>query len=365
MASSNLFAILGDDDFLVRKRAQEIFDELIDEFPDDLSREQIDGRADRVEDVERILNEAKSAGQTLSLFGGGKLVWINEANFLNQTRVGASPSSKDAIEKLKPFFQNLGDSKLIISACPVHRAHGFIKWLQKNSNYEDVAKNEKEDVAFRRLVEDAAQVFGVTFASGALEFLAGKIGAHPRLGVEETKKLASFLGEDGGAITEELIMQLVPDFGEGDFFEATEAFYSGNLKWTLEAIDRHFFHAKDARPLLSNLQNRNRLLIQLRVLVDGKELDPNGRLGKEQLQRIAQKHAHHFSDSGDKTTLNLFSQNPWFLGRLLPITKKFNTRRLIDLQADLIGAFEKLLSQPKEQQVTIFKNLAIRTLSLG
>ena len=38
MASSNLFAILGDDDFLVWKRAQEIFDELIDEFPDDLSR---------------------------------------------------------------------------------------------------------------------------------------------------------------------------------------------------------------------------------------------------------------------------------------------------------------------------------------
>ena len=363
MANDSFFAILGDDEYLVRQKAKEVFDELVKEFPDDLSREQIDGRADRVEDVERILNEARTAGQTMSLFGGGKLVWINEANFINQTRVGAAQGTKDALDTIKPFLQSLGETKLLLSACPVHRGHGFVKWLQKNANYSDVAKNEKEDVAFRRLAQETAQSYGVSFASGALEFLAGKIGAHPRLGVEEIKKLASYLGENGGSVTEELIMELVPDFGDGDFFEATEAFFSGNLKWALDAIDRHFFHAKDARPLLSNLQNRNRLLIQLRVLVDGGELDPNARLNKDQIERIGQKHAHHFSDSGGKTTLNLFSQNPWFLGRLLPLTKKFNTRRLIDLQADLIAAFEKLMTHPKEEQSNIFKDLAIRTLS--
>ena len=324
MANDALYAIVGDDDYLVRKRAKEIFDEQMDQFPDDLSREQIDGRADRVEDVEQILNEAKTAGQTLSLFGGGKLVWINEANFINQTRVGAAQGSKEALERIKSFLGNLGDTKVILSACPVHRGHSFVKWLQKNAIYEDVAKNEKEDVAFRRLVEETAQACGISFENGALEFLAGKIGSHPRLGVEETKKLASYLGEDGDAVTEKLIMELVPDFGEGDFFEATEAFFSGNLKWTLEAIDRHFFHAKDARPLLSNLQNRNRLLIQLRVLVDGGELDPSSRLGKDQLARIGQKHAHHFSGSGDKTTLNFTRPESRFFhlgGTLLPKLK--------------------------------------------
>ena len=142
---------------------------------------------------------------------------------------------------------------------------------------------------------------------GALEYLAGKIGAHPRLGVEETKKMASFLDEDGKEITEELILNLVPDFGEGDFFEASEAFFSGKLEWAVEAIDR-FFPGKDARPLLSTLQNRNRLLIQLRVLVDGGELDPNQRLGKDQLSRISQKYIQHFSNPEEKTTFNVFSQ---------------------------------------------------------
>ena len=132
MAKESLFAVLGDDDYLVRQRAKEIFDELCADFPDELSREIIDGRADRVDDVERILQEAKSAGETLSLFGGGKLVWINEANFLNQTKTGAAQGSKEALENLKPFLGNLGETKFILSACPVHRSHAFVKWLQKN-----------------------------------------------------------------------------------------------------------------------------------------------------------------------------------------------------------------------------------------
>ena len=365
MSKESLFVILGDDDYLVRQKAKESFEDLCRDFPDDLSREIIDGRADRVDDVERILQEAKSAAETLSLFGGGKLVWINEANFLNQTKTGAAQGTKDALESFKPLLQNLGESRVILSACPVHRNHSFVKWLQKDSAYEDVAKHEKEDVAFRRIVEESAQELGISFGPGALEYLAGKIGAHPRMGVEETRKLASFLGKEGGEITEQMIVDLVPDFGEGDFFEASEAFFSGKLDWALDAIDRHFFQGKDARPLLATLQNRNRLLIQLRVLVDGGELDPNQRLGKDQLSRIGNKYLQHFSNPDEKTTLNVFSQNPWFLGRLLPLVRKFSTRRLIDLQAGLIEAFELVLAQPKEQHNTIFKNLAIRTHSPG
>ena len=363
MSDPCLVAVVGDDDYIVRQRAKEIYDGLLNDFPDDLSREIIDGRADKVESVQHILQEAKSAGGTLSLFGGGKLIWLNEINFLNQTKTGAAQGTKDALDSFKSFAEGLKGSKIIISACPVHRNHSFVKWLQKNSTYEDVAKQEKEDVAFRRLVEDTAKECGVSFARGAVDYLAAKIGAHPRLGVEETKKMASYLGEENGEITEELILELVPDYGEGDFFEASEAFFSGKLEWAIDAIERHFFHGKDARPLLATLQNRNRLLIQLRVLIDGGELDPNQRLSKDLLEKIRQKYTKHFADPSEKTTLNLFSQNPWFLGRLLPLANKFSTRRLIDLQSNLIGAFEEVLAQPKEQHTSIFKNLVIQTHS--
>ena len=363
MQNGSLCAIIGDDDYIVRQKAKEVFDDWTKDFPDDLSREIIDGRADRVDDVLRILSEAKAATTTLSLFGGGKLVWINDANFINQNKTGAAKGAKDALEDAKAFLEKLEDSRVILSACPIHRGHGFVKWLQKNADFHDLAKNEKEDVAFRRLVEETASELEVKFAPGALDYLAGKIGAHPRLGVEETRKLASFLGSEGNEITEQMIIDLVPDFGEGDFFEASEAFFSGKLDWALDAIDRHFFQGKDARPLLATLQNRNRLLIQLRVLVDGGELNPHDRMSKDLLERLAAKHARHFDDPAEKTTLNVFSQNPWFLGRLLGLVKSFSARRLIDLQSHLIEAFEQVLAQPREQHATIFKNLVIRTHS--
>lgn len=363
MQTSSLCAIIGDDDYIVRQKAREVFDDWAKDFPDDLSREIIDGRADRVDDVLQILSEAKAATTTLSLFGGGKLVWISEANFINQNKTGAAKGAKDALESAKEFLEKLEDSRVILSACPIHRGHSFVKWLQKNSDFHDLAKSEKEDVTFRRLVEETASELEVKFGLGALEYLAGKIGAHPRLGVEETRKLASYLGREGGEITEQMIIDLVPDFGEGDFFEASEAFFSGQLDWALDAIDRHFFQGKDARPLLSTLQNRNRLLIQLRVLIDGGELNPHDRMSKDLLERLAAKHAHHFDDPTSKTTLNVFSQNPWFLGRLLGLVKKYSTRQLIDLQSSLIEAFEQVLAQPREQHATIFKNLVIRTHS--
>ena len=363
MSPSSLFCVIGDDDFLVRQKAKEIFEELSRDFPDDLSREIIDGRADRVEDAERILKEAKAAAGTISLFGGGKLVWLNEVNFFNVSKTGSAQGTKAALEDFKPILSKLGESKMVLSACPVHRSNGFIKWLQQNSTFVDVAKNEKQDFAFRRLIEETVQEFKVSITPGAVECLAAKIGSHPRLGVEEVKKMACYLGSLENQITEELVLEIVPDFGEGDFFEASEAFFSGDLEWAMEALDRHFFQGKDARPLLSTLQNRNRLLIQLRVLVEGGELSPNDRLNKSSLEGMARKYLKHFGEEEEKSTLNLFSQNPWFLGRLLPLVGKFSARRLIDLQSFLIQAFQDILSQPKESHPQIFKNLALNTHS--
>jgi len=363
VSSPGFYCVIGDDDFIVRQKAREIFDQLCPEFPDELSREVIDGRADRVEDAERILKEAKLAAGTVSLFGGGKLVWINEVNFLNMGKTGAAQGCKNALEEAKLFLENLGDSKVILSACPVHRSSGFIKWMQKIGVFTDVAKNEKQDLAFRRLVEETADKLKVSIEPGAVECLAAKIGSHPRLGVEEIKKLSCFLGEDGNTITEAMVMDMVPEFGEGDFFEASEAFFSGDLEWAIDAVDRYFFQGKDARPLLSTLQNRNRLLIQLRVLIDGGELGVNERLSKSTLEGLSRKYAHHFGDEDEKSTLNLFSQNPWFLGRLLSLVSKFSARRLIDLQSFLIQAFEDVLIQPKESHPQIFKNLALSSHS--
>ena len=197
----------------------------------------------------------------------------------------------------------------------------------------------------------------------AIELLIGKVNGNTRLIVEETRKLLTFSGEGAEPISERLVADLVPNFGDADFFEAADAFYSMNLSWTLEALRRHFFTQSVSRPLLGRLQSRNRLLIQLRVLLDAGAIRLGGRgISKSDLESAARTYGHHFGDSEEKSNLNVFTQNPWYLGRLAETANKVPLKKLIDFQIAFAEAFEAIIERPNEQE-EVCRELAIRCLS--
>ena len=119
------------------------------------------------------------------------------------------------------------------------------------------------------------------------------------------RKLAAYAadpkssGSDVAVIEEAHVAELTPNVAEGDFFEAAEAFFSGDLKWTLAALHRHFFAGGDARPVIAALQNRNRILLQVRALLDGGDarLGPRGLDG---LQRAAATYGSRFTGATEK-----------------------------------------------------------------
>ena len=133
--------------------------------------------------------------------------------------------------------------------------------------------------------------------------------------------------------------ELTPNVAEGDFFETAEAFFSGDLAWTLAALHRHFFAGGDARPVISAIQNRNRLLLQVRALLDAGEIRVGPR-GIDGLQRAAGGYKDRFAEAAaEKSSYNVFTQNPWYLGKLagggklLPASGGW-----IDNQRELIAA---------------------------
>lgn len=204
---------------------------------------------------------------------------------------------------------------------------------------------------------------GVEIDAHAAEALMSKVNGNSRLLLEETRKLATYLGPDGGEISMELIEELVPNFGEGDFFETTEAFFSRNLEWTLQALRRHFFAGNDARPVIASLQNRNRLLIQLKSLVDGGEIQVGGRgIAKPSFERAAAKYQDRYAGLSEKSNYNVFTQNLWYMGKLLGARKMPSLKRLIDHQGEFIRVFEEIIERPGEQEEAL-RNLAIRCLA--
>lgn len=363
MPKTTFIFICGGDDFVVGRLGKERFEALAAEAADEFSREVIDGFAANVGEVTAALARFREAVQTVPMFGGKRTVWLKDVNFLADTVTGRAESTLEQVEGLQELLAavNPDEVSVLITAAPVDRRRAFLKWCEKNSDFvlaADGSDGGTESLAGLALAE--ARHLGASFEPGAVEILLAQVGANSRLVVEEVRKLATHAGDR--AITPDDVSQLTPNVAEGDFFESAEAFFRGNLPETLDALHRHFFAGGDARPIISALQNRNRILLQVRALVDADQarLSPRGLDG---LARGAAAHKGKFGEAADtKSAYNLFSQNPWYLGKLAGSAKLPTLRRLIDNQREFIAAFEEIVRRPREQE-DVLRDLAVRCLT--
>ncbi len=371
MAGKNFTFICGADDFLVGRLGRERHEKLVAEIPDEFSREVISGFANNVGEVEAAVNRFRDSVQTVSMFGGRRLVWLKDVNFLADTVTGRAESTLAAVADLQAILAavNPDEVAVLVTAAPVDRRRSFPKWCEKQADFQLVGGDgESGAEALAGVVLAEARSLGATLAPGAMELLLAEVGANARLLLEEIRKLATYVGGAGeGAgpaavrIEEAHVAELTPNVAEGDFFEAAEAFFKGDLPWTLEALHRHFFAGGDARPILAALQNRNRILLQVRALVDAGEVRVGPR-GLDGLAKAAATHGPRFVGATEKSSFNLFTQNAWYVGKLAGESRLPSLRRLIDNQQEFIVAFEEIIRRPHEQE-EVLRDMAVRCLS--
>ncbi|CAM3039163.1 DNA polymerase III subunit delta [Rariglobus hedericola] len=367
-AAKPFIFVCGADDFLVNRLGKTRYDELTADVTDEFAREIISGFANNVGEVESAINRFRESVQTVSMFGGKRVVWFKDVNFLADSVTGRAESTLKLVDDLKELLATVDPAQvaIVITAAPIDRRRAFPKWCEKTADFSLVGGGDGEggSEALGGVILAEARELGVTFGEGAAQLLLAKVGANTRLLIEETRKLATFAGGPDGKATvieEAHVAELTANTAEGDFFEAAEAFFSGDLKWTLAALHHHFFTGGDARPIISAMQNRNRILIQVRALVDSGEARV-GQRGLDGLPKAATAYGHHFIGVTEKSAYNLFSQNAWYVGKLAGSGKLPSLRRLIDNQQDFIRAFEEIVKRPNEQN-EVLREMAVRCLS--
>lgn len=355
--------ICGADDFLVGRLGKERWAALCAEVEAEFSREVIGGFAGNVGEVSEAINRFREGVQTVSMFGGRRAVWLKDVNFLADSVTGRAESTLKLVEDLQELLASLNPKEVavLITASPVDRRRAFAKWCEKNGDFTLVgADAEGASDALGGVVLAEAKSLGVSLSSDALALLLAKIGSNTRLLIEEVHKLATY-ADEGARIEESLVAELTPNVAEGDFFEAAEAFFSGDLNWTLAALHRHFFAGGDARPIISALQNRNRILLQVRALLDAGEVRLGPR-GLDGLPRAQAAYGRHFIGATEKSSFNLFTQNAWYVGKLASGARLPALRRLIDNQQEFIGAFEGIVQRPQEQE-EVLREMAVKCLT--
>src|SRR6202048_709413 len=100
-----VFAVVGSDEGETKRRAKELASELTPEHGGDFGVDTVDGTADNAEQAVLRLRQAKEAILTLPFFGGEKLVWLKNVNFLADTVTGRSAVVQEALEEFKVFLE--------------------------------------------------------------------------------------------------------------------------------------------------------------------------------------------------------------------------------------------------------------------
>ncbi len=364
MASAKPFTfICGADDFLVNRAGKDRFDAAAREVPDEMSREILNGFALNVAEVETAVNRFRESVQTVSMFGDKRLVWFKDVNFLADSVTGRAESTLKVVEDWQELLASLDPAQVtvLVTASPIDRRRAFPKWCEKNADFLLVGgdADQASDALVGVLLAEAKGL-GISFVEGAAELLIARTGANTRLLMEEVHKLAAYVGERP-EVTEADVLEMSPNVAEGDFFEVAELFFKADITGTLRALERHFFTGGDARPVISALQNRNRLLLQIRALLNSGEVKQGPR-GLSGLDKAGATFGRAFIGATEKGSYNIFTQNPWYLGKLAGGAAIPAAARLIDNQHEFIVAFEQLIERPNEQQ-EVLREMVVRCLA--
>jgi DNA polymerase III subunit delta len=203
-ARAEIHAVVGSDEAEVKRVAADLATKLTPPGAGDFGLEIIDGCADNSEQAASRIRSAIEALQTLPFFGGAKLVWLKNANFLSDTVIGRSASVQSALEELADLInadlpQNI---TFLLSATDVDKRRSFYKALSRRAEVEvfdrlDSSRSGWEEEA-TEIVRRRAEIRGLDFDDVALELFVLLTGGDTRQIENELEKIDVFLGANAG-----------------------------------------------------------------------------------------------------------------------------------------------------------------------
>ena len=344
--------IFGDDDYLVDRRASFVFATFgCSDHAGEIYRCDVQN----TDDFLKIVSEIDAAINTVSLFFGEKIVWLRGVNCFSDVPYAKAELAKNYVERLLNLLRKAACTNILVSLSKPDKRLKTFKDLCAISDCEDIKSEDKSTISTQTVL-DLCKENKVSMSRDAVEIFKAKIGKDARLASNEIEKLATFI-EIGGELSASNVKDLVADANPMEFFDQIDVFYGANRSAVIDSIEKYFWFNSEGRPLLYALQARNRLLIQLRSLIDDGIL--HSRVSAGDLEN-AKKMCEFSSDT--KSGYNVFSQNPWYVSNLAHQAIGFSLDKLMQFQLDLSVALMDL-SVYYYDQCGVVKSLASKWLA--
>lgn len=354
--------ICGDDDFAVKQRAKELYLKWSAELGGE-DHEIIEAMVGNSGDALKAIGKLREALQTLPFFGGGKVVWLRDCNFLGDERTAKAGDVTDTLgelaEELKRFpWQSV---RLLISTGDVDRRRVFYKTLDKLGKIESFdgwsVKNDDWVVQAEMMAHKAVQARGKKISSDALSELVAGIGPQPRQLANEVEKVCLYVGERG-EITEADVDAVCAKNKMSRAFALGDALGNRNLPVLLRCLDEELWEMqfdkdKSEIGMLYGLISKIRALLMLKEMLREGWIKATGDYNgfKAQLERVPA------SKLPSDKKYNPLAVNPYVLFKALSQVRNYSEAELVRAMDLLLQANRRLVSSALDERIVLQQTL--------
>jgi DNA polymerase-3 subunit delta len=359
--NANFHVIVGSDDGMVREEALALYNELTGGNDDGFTHETIDGNADNSEAAYEICASVSQSLMTMPMFGGDKVVWLRNVNFLGDDVTGRSQRTEAGVEMLRGILEKglPNGIKFLISADKIDKRKSFWKFLEKNAavqSYDkiDISKDGWEDQV-GQMVEGRARELGLEFENDAMELFIMLAGEQSKQIMNELEKLDLFLGKERRVVTIEDVRMLVPLSREAVVFEIGQAIQKGNVARAIQLIDEQLAAEESAIGIMrASIINVVRNLYMAKLILE-KFKAPSGNYGAfaGALNRLPAADRAWLPQKKDGSGVNVF---PIFLA--VPNAKNYDLEGLQHVMVQTQRADQALVTTGLDHRMILHRLIA-------
>ena len=359
--NGNFFAVVGSDDGLVREKALALYNRLTNGVDDGFTHETIDGIADNSESAYEICASTVQALLTMPMFGGDKVVWLRNANFLGDNVTGRSQRTEAGVESLRATLEKgiPEGVKFLLTAQGVDKRRAFWKFIEKAAEVQvhDRIDTSREDWMDQvgALVERRATELGLSFETDALALFVMLAGEQSQQIGNELEKLDLYLGPERREVTEEDVRLLVPLSRAAVVFEIGKAIQQGNAARAIQLIDQQLEADESAIGIMrASIIGVVRNLFMARLILEKFKVSPaNYQSFAGALNRLPEADRAWLPQKKDGSGVNVF---PIFLAA--PNAANFDLNGLLGVMDATLKADQALVTTGLDERLVLHRLIA-------
>ncbi len=270
--SKRVCLIVGEDQFSATAAARAQIDRFVPPDDQTLGLEIIDGQADIIDQAIICLRRCLEAIRTIGFLGGRKAVWLRGVNFLSDPIINRNKAVQETLQTLAATIANgIPDGHLlIITAIKMDARTSFYKNCIAHGELIEYNLAEKPWQRDREAMTFALNAFkksGLQAGGELIEEFVQKIGTDTRQIMQETAKLATYLGERH--VVQAADITAITSASRDIFaWDLEDAVGRRDLRQSLKTLGQLLFQRMEPIRMISGLEGRFRYLLILREALD-------------------------------------------------------------------------------------------------